>query len=597
MDKSKEQMNLYSTESEMALLGAILYNPNEIDNVISIVRSEDFYHKKHKIIYQEFVDFSSRKDSLDYVQISTSLESKGLLEIVGGSFYISGLINECPTSSQAPVYAKKVNSLAKSRNMRRLASKLVDNPDDKSLTSEFAIMSSEKEAHQNFSESDAGNAELLVYHFGDKIRYNHSEKKWFIWNGHYWEQDVSKIVFEYAKKTAYLRQHDALNITDSTKKGQSVKFALRSENHHKIYACLNSARSHQSLSTTANDWNVNPFLLQCKNGGLVLNNEIEFTESSPEFMTSLSIGCEYNPEAECPTFDKAISEMMDNSQQLVEFMQRAIGYSLSGDISEHCFFIMYGSGANGKTVLQNTIKSLLGDYAKHTQFTSFTRKYNDSSTNEIARLHSARIVIASEGSDSKKFDEERLKQVTGGDSITARFLYNEPFTYTPQFKLWLAVNSLPKVDDFSKGFWRRVRIIPFERLFEGDNKDLKMEDKLKMELPGILNWFLKGFQEWKQQGLNPPVEVINATKEYQSESDVVTLFLEDEILIDEKSRIKTKELYVAFCGWHDGEFSGKPITQNMFSRRVGNCIGGKLEKIGSYRWFVGIRLKESLHGP
>ena len=593
MGKSEESKKLYSTETEMALLGSILLTPAEIDNVIPIVRSEDFYHKNHKIIFEEFIDFNSRPESLDYVQISTSLDSKGLLESVGGSLYISGLINECPASSQAEVYAKKVRGLANSREKRKLAKQIAENPDDESLTSEFTNLSTEKEVHPSFSESDAGNAEALAYLFGNKIRYNHSEKKWFLWNGHYWEQDVSKMVFEYAKDTAKQRQLDALSITDSTKKGQSLNFALRSEDHHRIYACLNSAKSHPLLSTTANDWNVDSFVLQCKNGVLVLDNEVKFISSSPEMMTSQSIGCEYLPEAKCPTFEKALNEMMNNRHQLVEFVQRAIGYSLSGDTSEQCFFLMHGSGGNGKTVLQNTIKSLLGDYAVHSQFSAFTRTYNNSQTSELARLHSARIVIASEAGVSKKFDEERLKQITGGDSVTARFLYNEPFTFTPKFKLWLAVNSLPKVEDFSMGFWRRVRIIPFERLFQGDNMDPNLEEKLKKELPGILNWALRGLQEWKQHGLKPPSEVVNATKEYQTENDVVAQFLEDETLTDEKSKIRTTDLYSAFIKWHEGEYNGKPMTQNKFSRRVGGCISRKPEKIGSYKWFVGIKLKES----
>lgn len=593
MGNSKEQKQLYSTETEMALLGAILQKQSELDRVNGTINVEDFYHNQNKKIFETMLELNASGDTIDCITVSDSLMSRGLLESIGGNFYITGLLEKCPAPSQAQSYANIIKKYSRQRNRRKMATKLAENPDDESLISAFTNLSAEKDAHPNFAESDAGNAEMLAFHYGDKIRYNHSEGKWFIWNGNYWEQDVSKKVYEYAKETAKLRQNDSLSITDFTKKVLSLKFALKSEDHHKINACLNSSKSHRLLATTANDWNVDPFLLQCKNGVLILDNEIKFIESSPEMMTSQSIGCEYVPEAECPTFEKALNEMMDNRQQLVEFVQRAIGYSLSGEISEHCFFIMYGSGANGKTVLQNTIKTLLGDYAKHSQFAAFTQRYNNSQTNDLARLHSARIVIASEGSDSKKFDGERLKQITGADNVTARFLYHESFTFTPKFRLWLAVNSLPKVDDVSKGFWRRVRIIPFERLFDGEDRDQNLEEKLKKELSGILNWALRGFQEWKLLGLNPPNQVVNATKEYQTESDVVALFLADETLLDDKSRIRTNDLYSAFCNWHERENSGKPMTQNSFSRRVGNCISRKPEKIGSYKWFVGIQLKES----
>ena len=584
---------LHSNEAEMGLLGALLLKPEELDNINALIMPEDFYHKPHRLIYQEIIELKASGKDIDTIILSESLNSKNLLSRVGGTYYLTGLLEECPAPSRAVEYARIIKKHAISRVKSKLAKQIAENPDDESLISAFTNLSAKEEAHPRFTESDAGNAEMLAYHYGDKIRYNHSEGKWFIWNGDYWEQDVSKKVFEYAKKTAKQRQLNALNITDSTKKILSLKFTLKSEDHHKINACLNSAKSYRLLATTANDWNVDPFRLQCKNGVLVLDNEIKFIASSPEMMTSQSIGCEYVPEAGCPTFEKALSEMMDNRQQLVEFVQRAIGYSLSGEISEHCFFIMYGSGANGKTVLQNTIKTLLGDYAKHSQFAAFTQRYNNSQTNDLARLHSARIVIASEGSDSKKFDEEQLKQITGADNVTARFLYHESFTFTPKFKLWLAVNSLPKVDDVSEGFWRRVRIIPFERLFEGEDRDPNLEEKLKKELPGILNWALRGFQTWKQYGLNPPSAVVNATKEYQTESDDVAQFLEDQTLRDDNSRIRTNDLYSAFCNWHEREYSGKPMTQNRFSRRVGKCISRKPEKIGSYKWFVGIQLKES----
>ncbi|MCH8272262.1 MAG: hypothetical protein IIB41_03300 [Candidatus Marinimicrobia bacterium] len=593
MGKSKEEKKLYSSESEKGLLGAILLNESELENVTNIVANEDFYHIANQNIFNAMLELYAPGRDIDTITVSEQLASKGLLESVGGSYYITGLPDECPAPSRAVEYARIVRKHSINREKKKLAKQIAKNPDDDSLTIAFEKLSAKNETIPTFSESDAGNAEMLAYHYGDKIRYNHSEGKWFIWNGNYWEQDVSKKVYEYAKETAKQRQLDALNITDSTKKILSLKFALKFEDHHKINACLNSAKSHRLLATTANDWNVDPFRLQCKNGVLVLDNEIKFIASSPEMMTSQSIGCEYVPEAGCPTFEKALSEMMNNRQQLFEFVQRAIGYSLSGEISEHCFFIMYGSGANGKTVLQNTIKTLLGDYAKHSQFAAFTQRYNNSQTNDLARLHSARIVIASEGSDSKKFDEEQLKQITGADNVTARFLYHESFTFTPKFKLWLAVNSLPKVDDVSEGFWRRVRIIPFERLFEGEDRDPNLEEKLKKELPGILNWALRGFQTWKQQGLTPPSEVLNATKEYQTESDDVAQFLEDQTLRDDNSRIRTNDLYSAFCNWHEREYSGKPMTQNRFSRRVGNCISRKPEKIGSYKWFVGIQLKES----
>ncbi|MCH8273124.1 MAG: hypothetical protein IIB41_07700, partial [Candidatus Marinimicrobia bacterium] len=261
---------LHSNEAEMGLLGALLLKPEELDNINALIMPEDFYHKPHRLIYQEIIELKASGKDIDTIILSESLNSKNLLSRVGGTYYLTGLLEECPAPSRAVEYARIIKKHAISRVKSKLAKQIAENPDDESLISAFTNLSAKEEAHPRFTESDAGNAEMLAYHYGDKIRYNHSEGKWFIWNGDYWEQDVSKKVYEYAKKTAKQRQLNALNITDSTKKILSLKFALKSEDHHKINACLNSAKSHRLLATTANDWNVDPFRLQCKNGVLVL---------------------------------------------------------------------------------------------------------------------------------------------------------------------------------------------------------------------------------------------------------------------------------------------------------------------------------------
>lgn len=592
MTEQQKDGRLHSEAAEMALLGAILQSPNELNRINGIITAADFYYKHNSIIFQELLELNAAGSEIDTIILSESLKSKNLISQVGGAYYLTGLADECPAPSRADYYAKTIRKYSNSRRKQRLAKQMVQNPSDKAIETEFFEILNQENSIPSFNESDAGNAEMLSHLFGGQIRYNHTEGIWLIWNAYYWEPDIRKTLHEYAKATAMGRQKSALSINDPNKKKQSMGFAFKSEDQYRIKACIESAKSLPLISTTALEWDNNPFLLQCENGLIALDKEIKFSLASSDLMITKCTHIKYDPNAKCPNFEKALSQMMNGRKNLTDFIQRAVGYSLSGDISEQCFFILHGTGANGKTVLQNIFESILGDYAIHSQFTAFTRKYYNTQTNDLARLHSARIVIASEGSDSKKFDEERLKQLTGGDNVTARYLYKEPFTFKPQFKLWLAVNSLPRVEDFSQGFWRRVRIIPFDVAFKGENIDPNLIDKLKMELPGILNWALRGFQEWKNQGLNPPNEVVSATRDYQNENDFVKQFLEDETLIDDKSRIRTNELYSAFCNWHEREYGGKPMTQNSFSRRVGSCISRKPEKIGSYKWFVGIQLKE-----
>ena len=249
------------------------------------------------------------------------------------------------------------------------------------------------------------------------------------------------------------------------------------------------------------------------------------------------------------------------------------------------------TGANGKSVVLEVIRRILGDYSKDSPFTAFERRFaGNAQSNDLARLHSIRLVTSSESGFSKRLDEERLKAITGGDPITARFLHKEFFTYNPHFKLWLAVNSLPKTEDFSDGFWRRVRVIPFEVQFKGDGEDKDLTSKLMNELPGIMNWAIAGYKEWQKIGLSPPDKVIQATHDYQVESDIVAEFVENFVVEDKESHIMAGELYKEFEDWHEKECPGKPMSQTSFGRRVSMVINQKSDKIRGRKVYVGWKL-------
>jgi putative DNA primase/helicase len=219
----------------------------------------------------------------------------------------------------------------------------------------------------------------------------------------------------------------------------------------------------------------------------------------------------------------------------------------------------------------------------------FERKYGNQQTNDIARLYDARIISANESGESKRLDEELLKEITGGDPVTARFLHQEFFTFQPQFKIWFAVNTLPKANAHDHGFWRRVRIIPFTVRFDGKNRDMELYNKLLIELSGIINWAYEGFVEWRKIGLSPPDEVIQATEEYHQQEDVIAQFIGDCISWTKSidNRIPAKELYNSFSSWYDDNFSEKVMSQLAFGKRMSEA-GYKSEKIGGKRWYIGI---------
>ncbi len=468
---------------------------------------------------------------------------------------------------------------------------LIDQFDQILASAEEYILPEIQLSARDFRQTDAGNAELLVHLKKDFVRHNHTFDQWYIWNGQYWGPDRMNIINQYAIEAARKRQADAVDILDGDRKKWQFKHGLQSENRNKISACLELAKSLPPVATTAPDWNQHPHLIQFNNGVYDLV-ETKFYDGRAELMISQSTLYDYNPELGCETWIRIINEIFGGDQELVDFFQRASGYSVSDDITEQCFFLLYGIGANGKSVILEILRNILGDYATDTLFATFERKFDRSQSNDLARLHSIRLVTSAESGSTRQLDEERIKAITGGDPITARYLYQEFFQYQPKFKLWMAVNSLPKVGDFSDGFWRRVRLIPFNVVFKGENADQNLIAKLKTELPGIMNWIIEGYRMWKEVGLLPPKTVLQATVDYQNEQDVVAEFLNEHIHRDTTARTKAATLYLAFCEWHKEAYTGKPMTQTAYGRRVSQVTGIKSDKISGIKWYLGIELNK-----
>jgi putative DNA primase/helicase len=344
-----------------------------------------------------------------------------------------------------------------------------------------------------------------------------------------------------------------------------------------------------AFATTINDWDQDELLFQCKNGVLLLTNG-SFVNGNPEYMTSQCSGIDYDPNAECPVFDQFLIDIMDGDEELAEYLLMCLGYSLSGLTDEQCMFILNGNGANGKSVLLDLMGYVFGDYLVHTRFDAFLKKYNSTSTNDLARLSKARMVKANESGVGKNWDEERIKEITGGDKITARFLYGEFFEFRSRIKLWCATNNLPKTDDLTDAFWRRMVVIPFDRQFKGDDRDTNILEELKRESSGILNRLYQGFVQWTNTTLkNPPPRVIGAVKEYKAESDVVARWI-NMTGVEKNGGYGTtpaKIVYQQYKAWHEANESGKPVTQIALGKRM-KSMGMGSEKIGGNRVYVGL---------
>jgi len=275
----------------------------------------------------------------------------------------------------------------------------------------------------------------------------------------------------------------------------------------------------------------------------------------------------YDPAATCSRWEAFLDRIMAGNQNLIDFLRRAVGYSLTGSIREQVLFMMYGTGANGKSTFLELIRALLGDYAQQADFNTFLLRHYEGPRNDLARLMSARFVAATEAESGRPLAEVVVKQLTGGDTIAARFLRQEFFEYKPQFKLWLAANHKPVVRGTDNAIWRRIKLIPFTVTIPEPEQDRSLSSKLKEELSGILAWAVGGCLEWQEHGLGEPEEVRAATAAYRDDMDILAEFLSECCIVHPGAKVKASALYKAYTQWCQ-KCGEKEVKQRTFGMRL-----------------------------
>ncbi|MFC1888845.1 phage/plasmid primase, P4 family [Thermodesulfobacteriota bacterium] len=402
----------------------------------------------------------------------------------------------------------------------------------------------------DFHRTDSGNAELFAALNRDLLRYDHRRKRWLLWGEHWWISDPTEQIVQLAKEAALTRQRLSLEIGSQKDKESAMQWAFGNESKARIDNTIKLARSEPSLADKGTDWDLDPWLMGVGNGVVDLRTG-DIRDGQPEERITLYTDTLFDSEAPCPRWLQFLDEIFGGDPDLIDFIHRAAGYSLTGDISEQCLFFCYGKGANGKSVFLKTLRHVLGPYAKDTAFTTFEMRNKSSIPNDLAALAGSRFVTSSETNEGTRLHEARIKAMTGGDPVTARFLHNEYFTYFPTFKILLAVNHKPLVRDDSYGFWRRVRLIPFEQKFEGESDDKRLDEKLLDEAPGILAWAVRGCLEWQRRGLESPESVKSATEAYQAESDPLADFLDERCVLGPEYKAQASLLFSAYQSWCD----------------------------------------------
>ncbi|MBA7614662.1 DNA primase [subsurface metagenome] len=414
--------------------------------------------------------------------------------------------------------------------------------------------------------TDLGNAMRFARQHSKGTRFCHEGRKWFYFNGIRWEKDNVGEIERKAKKTVRSIYAEASKIKDENLRKERATFALRSESSQKIKAMLSLAESEPEIPILSNDFDSDIYALNVLNGTINLKTGDLKPHKSADLITKLC-PVNYDPKEESPLWQKFLNEIMDRNDELISFLQKVIGYSLTGDIKEQCFFIFYGTGANGKTTFLQTISALMNDYAQQSPTETFMIRRFGGVPNDVARLKGTRFVSTIEIEEGRRMAESLVKALTGGDTIAARFLFGEFFEFIPQFKLFLGTNHKPLIHGTDLAIWRRIRLIPFAITIPEEKQDKELIGKLKEELPGILNWAIKGCLEWQKDGLGPPEEVKTATEEYRKESDVLASFLEESTSIDKEEMIKSSVLYSHYSDWckENGE---KIINRTAFGKSI-----------------------------
>ncbi len=425
---------------------------------------------------------------------------------------------------------------------------------------------------QRFTLTDDGNAERLAHHHGGQILFCF-EKGWMSWQGTHWELDRRGKVQQLAVDTVRAIPDEAHEIVDVEQVKHILNWARGSLNHARIKAMVASAQTKEPFPTVIEDFDRHPDELNLVNGTLDLRTG-NLQEHRREDLITMVAPVSFDANAQCPTWRAFLDRVLLGDGELIRFAQKAVGYSLSGSTDEECLFILHGTGANGKSTFIETIAALLGDYALQTPTETLMARRPDAPTNDLARLRSARFVSAAETEENRGLAESKVKAMTGGDRVTARFLHREFFEFTPEFKVWVSCNHRPSVRGTDDAIWRRIRLIPFQAQIPPGEQDPTLKGpsgKLRAEHSGILTWAHKGYLMWKDEGLAAPQAVRDATQAYRSDMDVLGAFINECCIVGEAYNVRSGSLYETYKSWCE-ENGERPLTQKS--------LGMKLEERG-----------------
>jgi putative DNA primase/helicase len=409
--------------------------------------------------------------------------------------------------------------------------------------------------------TDMGNAERLVKMFGKDLRYCYETGCWLVWNGKVWENDTGEKVMACAKATVRNMYVEASNINNDHQRLELAEHAKRSESESKLHAMIDLSKDLVPIHIK--DLDADKMLFNCQNGTIDLTKGILHPHRKEDYITLIS-PVEYNLNCHSELWQKHLIRVTGNNQGLITYLQRVFGYCLTGETKEQVMFFIHGQTKTGKSKTVGAVMWVLGDYAKQTPSETLLVQRNGGHSDK-ARLASARMVVAIENERGEKLASASIKNMTGEDRITARFLYKENFEFYPTFKLFLVANDKPSIRGEDSAMWERLKLIPFNQYIPLPERDKDLETKLRKEGSGILTWMMKGCLDWQRDNdLLEPGEVTTQTSIYRSEMDIIGDFIDDCCTVGKSEKVPHNDLYESYGQWciqNDEE----PISKRAFT--------------------------------
>lgn len=451
---------------------------------------------------------------------------------------------------------------------------------------DYGVIILDQKKKKRYSYDDTGNADRFVEMFGEQVRYSYIDKGWYFYNGKKWGFDNSGSV---------------KGLTDKVLREMKIERALcededeeKAFDKHLKYTRNNKGKTNMvkevehRLAILPSDMDKSKEIFNTFNGVLDLKTGKLMPHDSKQYLSRMS-SVEYTDKIDTPMWNEFLDQIFAGDKDLIRYIQKAIGYSMTGSTREQCAFFCFGNGRNGKSTFLEVINEIMGDYATNIQpETIMVQGQRGGANSDIARLKGARFVTTVEPDEGMRLKEGLIKQLTGGDKVTARHLYGKEFEFEPEFKLWMGTNHKPIIRGRDLGIWRRMHLIPFTVQIPDDKVDKGLKYKLRKELPGILSWAVDGCRMWQKEGLEMPTAVSNAVKEYRGEMDVVSAFL-DECTRKGPGEVKSSELYNVYSRWtsDNGEYK-------MSSTKFGKEVALRFNKVKKTdaAYYQGIKINE-----